>query len=175
LNAIASLVDRAPAQAREMCIALSEFLRSSLAVGERSSVSVAEEVDLARRYLDVEKVRFGDRLRVEEDLDPDAETCRLPPLLLQPLVENAVLHGISTLVPGGVIRVETARSARRVRILVENPYDPAAAPARPRGGFGLKLVRERLSAAYGDEALFASRSVGGRHVAVLSIPVGESM
>src|SRR5262249_24196101 len=168
-TAVASPVDRAPAQSREMCIALSEFLRSSLAVGERSSVSVAEEVDLARRYLDVEKVRFGDRLRVEEDLDPDAETCRLPPLLLQPLVENAVLHGISPLVPGGVIRVETARSARRVRILVENPYDPAAAPAWPRGGFGLKLVRERLSAAYGDEALFASRSVGGRHVAVLSI------
>jgi two-component system sensor histidine kinase AlgZ len=174
LNAIAALVSRDPPQAREMCVALSDFLRSSLAVGERSNVTLAEEMDLARRYLDVERVRFGDRLRVDEDLDPDAEDCRVPPLLLQPLVENAVVHGISTLMAGGVIRLETARSARRLRILVENPYDPQS-PARPRGGMGEKLVRDRLAAVYGREALFASRSVDGRHLAVLSIPVGEAM
>ena len=174
LNAIAALVSRDPQQAREMCVALSDFLRSSLAVGERSNVTLAEEMNLARRYLDVERVRFGDRLRVAEDLDPDAEECRIPPLLLQPLVENAVLHGISTLVEGGVIRLETARSARRLRILVENPYDPQT-PARSPGGLGEKLVRERIAAVYGQEALFASRSVDGRHVAVLSIPVGEAM
>ena len=97
----------------------------------------------------------------------------MPPLLLQPLVENAVLHGISTLVDGGIVRLETARSARRLRILVENPYDPQS-PARPRSGLGLRLVRERLAAAYGDEALFADRSVDGRHVAVISLPVRET-
>ena len=174
LNTIASLVTRDAVQAREMCVALSDFLRASLALGERPNVSVAEEVALARTYLDVERVRFGERLQVEEDLDPDGEACRMPPLLLQPLVENAVLHGISTLVAGGVVRLETCRSARRLRILVENPYDPRS-PSRPRGGLGLKLVRERLAAAYGDQALFASRSVEGRHIAVLSIPVGEAV
>jgi LytS/YehU family sensor histidine kinase len=97
----------------------------------------------------------------------------VPPLLLQPVVENAVLHGISTLLEGGIVRVETCRSARRFRILVENPYDPHS-PPRPRGGMGVQLVRDRLAAAYGGAALFASRSVDGRHVAVLSIPVGDS-
>jgi LytS/YehU family sensor histidine kinase len=83
-----------------------------------------------------------------------------------------VLHGISTLVNGGVVRLETCRSARRLRILIENPYDPDS-PARPRGGLGIPLVRERLAAAYGGQALFASRSVDGRHFAVLSLPVRD--
>lgn len=172
LNAIAALVGRDPAQAREMCVALSEFLRASLALGERETVSVAEEMALARCYLEVERVRFGERLKVEEELDPEGNVCRVPPLLLQPLVENAVLHGISTLVNGGVVRLETCRSARRLRILIENPYDPDS-PARPRGGLGIPLVRERLAAAYGGQALFASRSVDGRHFAVLSLPVRD--
>src|SRR6185369_358054 len=85
-------------RAREMCLRLAAFLRSSLGLGSRESIPMREEVELARNYLEVEQVRFGERLRVEADIDPACENCGIPPLLLQPLVENAVKHGISGLV-----------------------------------------------------------------------------
>ena len=109
------------------------------------------------------------RLSVEEDVDATGEECLVPPLLLQPLVENAVVHGIATLVDGGTVRLETRRAGHRLRIVIENPFDPEA-PARPRNGLGLRIVRERLNALYGADAIFAARKVDGRHLAIISIP-----
>ncbi len=170
LNSIHALVSSDPARAREMCLGLADFLRRSLAVGERRSIRVGEELSLARSYLDVERVRFGRRLAVEEEIEAGGEECLIPPLLLQPLVENAVVHGIATLVEGGVVRLEARRAGHRLRIVVENPFDPEA-PARPRGGLGLRIVRQRLEALYGSEAIFAVKRLdGGRHLAVISIP-----
>ncbi len=169
LNSISALVGTDPARAREMCIGLADFLRKSLAVGERKSIRVSEELSLAKSYLDVERVRFGKRLAVEEEIEPNGEDCLVPPLVLQPLVENAVVHGISTLVEGGVVRLEARRAGHRLRIVIENPFDPDA-PARPRDGLGLKIVRERLAALYGSEAIFAAKRLEGRHLAVISIP-----
>lgn len=170
LNSISSLVGTDPARAREMCASLADFLRQTLSVGEQKGIPLRDEIALAMRYLDVEKVRFGRRLGVEATATPEAESCVIPPLLLQPLVENAVVHGIATLTEGGVVRLEAERTGHRLRILIENPFDPDA-PARPRSGLGLKIVRDRLAALYGTEALFAARRLQDRHLAILSIPV----
>ena len=80
---------------------------------------------------------------VEATATPEAESCVIPPLLLQPLVENAVVHGIATLTEGGVARLQAERTGHRIRIVIENPFDPDA-PPRPRSGLGLKIVRDRL-------------------------------
>jgi len=172
LNSISALAGSDPPRAREMCLRLSDFLRKSLALGERKSIPVGEEVSLAKAYLEVESLRFGARLTVEEDLDVSGEACLVPPLLLQPLVENAVRHGIATRIDGGVIRLETRRTGGRLRIVVENPFDPEA-PARRGNGVGLANVRRRLAARYGSDALFAARRLADRYLVVLSVPAQE--
>ncbi len=170
LNSISALVGSDPARAREMCVSLADFLRQTLSVGERRGIPLRDEIALAMRYLDVERVRFGRRLTVETAASAEAESVVIPPLLLQPLVENAVVHGIATLTEGGIVRLEAERTGHRLRIVIENPYDPDA-PARPRSGLGLRIVRDRLFALYGSDALFAARRLDGRHLAILSIPL----
>ena len=169
LNAISGLAGTDPERAREMCLRLAEFLRRSLAVGERPAISVAEELALSRAYLSVEELRFGPRLCVEEDLDERGEPCLVPPLLLQPLVENAVRHGIATCVDGGTVRVGVRCAAGRLRILVENPLDPDS-PSRPGGGLGLTNVRRRLAARWGVDAFFAAKRLEDRYLVVISVP-----
>jgi hypothetical protein len=169
LNSISALAGTDPGKARAMCLYLSEFLRKSLAFGERKSVPVGEELALARAYLEVEGMRFGDRMSIEEDVESDGGGCLVPPLLLQPLVENAVRHGIATTVQGGVIRLEARRTGNRLRILIENTCDPDAPPRRGTG-LGLVNVRQRLAARYGTDALFAARRLADRYLVVLSVP-----
>ena len=171
LNSISSLAMSDPSRAREMCVKLASFLRQSLAVGERASIPVGEEMSLAKSYLEVEQVRFGPRLSFEEEVEPSGKDCLVPPLLLQPLVENAVVHGISTLADGGAVRLEASRTGNRLRIVIENPYDPEAPARRPQGGLGQKIVRDRLEALYGPDAIFAARRLEDRHLAIISIPV----
>ncbi len=169
LNSIAALASADPGRAQEMCVRLSDFLRKSLAAGEKASIPLSEELALSRTYLDVESLRFGDRLAVEEDLDETGGACEIPPLLLQPLVENAVRHGIASRVEGGTVRVSVARGGGRLRILIENPFDPDS-PSRPGTGIGLRNVRERLAARWGAEALFAAKKLTDRFLVVISVP-----
>ncbi|HEY7863719.1 MAG TPA: histidine kinase [Thermoanaerobaculia bacterium] len=170
LNSIASLAGSEPGRAREMCVRLSDFFRRSLAVGERRSIPLSEELSLTRAYLDVERVRFGPRLEVDEDVDARAESCGVPPLLLQPLVENAVKHGIAKTLEGGYVRVEIRRAGGRLRILVANPADPEAEASRGTGT-GLSNVRQRLRARYGENAFFAAKRVAENWLVVISLPV----
>ena len=169
LNSIAGLASTDPGRAQEMCVRLSDFLRKSMAAGEKSAIPLSEELALSRTYLDVEALRFGDRLTVEEDLDEKGAGCEIPPLLLQPLVENAVRHGIASRVEGGTVRVSVARGGGRLRILIENPFDPDS-PSRPGTGIGLRNVRERLAARWGAEALFAAKKLTDRFLVVISVP-----
>jgi two-component system sensor histidine kinase AlgZ len=169
LNSISALAASDPPRAQQMCVRLADFLRKSLSVGEKTHISVGEELALSRAYLAVEGLRFGSRLAVEEDLDERGSGCLVPALLLQPLVENAIRHGIATRLDGGVVRVGIACGGGRLRILIENPYDPES-PSRPGGGLGLANVRRRLSARYGTEAFFAAKRLADRYLVVISVP-----
>src|SRR5436190_9892601 len=109
LNSISALAGSQPENARRMCQLLGDFLRTSLALGARERVAFAEELSLAERYLAIEQVRFGQRLEVETRVEPRAKACLVPPLLIQPLIENAVKHGVADRVEGGVVRIEAER------------------------------------------------------------------
>jgi two-component system sensor histidine kinase AlgZ len=145
LNSISALAGSDPEAARDMCGLLGDFLRTSLALGGRERVALEEELALAGRYLAVEQVRFGPRLVVERAVEPAALPCLVPPLLIQPLIENAVKHGVADRVEGGTIRIEVRRDGAVLEIVVENPRDPQA-PSRRGVGLGLENVRQRLAA-----------------------------
>jgi two-component system sensor histidine kinase AlgZ len=172
LHSISALTSADPDRAREMCVLLSDFLRASLGLGERTSVPLEEELSLARSYLAVERVRFGPRLRVEEAVDEAARQCRVPPLLLQPLVENAVRHGIANLVEGGWIRVEARCTEGRLELAVENNFDRET-PTPRRNGLGLANVRKRLAVRYGSAARMDVRVVEDRHRVELCFPAEQ--
>ena len=157
LNSINALVGPDPEGARRMCERLGEFLRRTLSLGAQEAVPLGEELALVDRYLDIEQVRFGDRLRVERTLAPEAATCRVPPLLLQPLVENAVKHGIQHCLEGGAIRLEARRENGRLVLSVDNPVDPDSV-SKPGEGVGLANVRRRLEMFHArDGHLWAER------------------
>ncbi len=134
-----------------MCIRLSDFLRNSLRMGERTSIPFGEELALANTYLDVEQIRFGKRLRVRQAFDSAAKECEVPPLLVQPLVENAIKHGVASLTDGGEVSLSASVLDGHLRFTVENHFDPEA-PSQTRSGFGLVNVRNRLKARYGSAA-----------------------
>ena len=151
LNSISARAGHDPEAARRMSALLGDFLRSSLALGGREHVSLEEELALADRYLAIEQVRFGERLRVERAIEPESLSCLVPPLLIQPLIENAVKHGVADRVEGGTIRIAARRvsaeagrgSGDTLEIEVPNPRDPEAPPRRGVG-LGLDNVRQRL-------------------------------
>jgi two-component system sensor histidine kinase AlgZ len=169
LNSISALTSVDPAKAREMCIRLSDFLRSSLRMGERTSIPFGEELALARTYLDVEQVRFGKRLRVVQDFDAACNECEVPPLLVQPLVENAIKHGVASLTEGGEISLSAHVADSRLRFSVENSFDPDA-PSQRKSGFGLVNVRNRLRARYGNAARLEIEAKDGRYRVNLTVP-----
>ena len=156
LHSIAALATLDGARAREMCIKLSDFLRSSLGLGQRESIPLREELALARSYLEVEQVRFGERAAVEEEIDPGCEDCAIPVLLLQPLVENAVKHGIAGLVEGGAVRLGGAAAARAC----DRASRTDSIPNAPRAGSAWEWaahVRRRLELRYGGTRSMEAR------------------
>jgi two-component system, LytTR family, sensor histidine kinase AlgZ len=174
LHSIGALATMDGPRAREMCIRLADFLRTSLRLGEHEIIPLKEELALARNYLEVEKVRFGARLTVEECIDPECEDCGVPALLLQPLVENAVKHGVAGLLEGGAIRLEARRRGDGVTILLENAFDPETAIVRSLG-LGLRNVRRRLSVRYGEEAVMEAGPAGDCYRVSLRLPCESPM
>ena len=166
LHSISALTATDPVAARRMCLLLADFLRETLRLGGNEQIPLAEELALADRFLAIEQVRFGARLHVTHDTEPGATTCLVPPLLLQPLVENAVTHGIAQLVDGGTIRMAANRTGSTLTITLENPCDPDR--ARTRGvGLGLQLLRKRLTNHYGTtDAVYAQEDAGQFRVEV---------
>jgi two-component system, LytTR family, sensor histidine kinase AlgZ len=169
LNSISALTAVDPAGARRMCVLLADFLRDTLNVSSRSQIPLVEELALTDRFLGIEQVRFGDRLQVERHVDGAAAQCRVPPLLLQPLVENAVTHGIAGLLEGGVIRLDVSRQDQRLSIAIENPRDTDS-PRAARRGVGLENVRQRLMAMFGGDARLDTRADDGRYRVELALP-----
>src|SRR3954454_22958014 len=169
LQSISALTTADPAGARRMCLLLADFLRDTLTLGARERIPLAHEVALATRFLAVEQVRFGNRLRVEVATG-DADDCLIPPLLLQPLVENAVTHGIAHLLDGGVVRIDASRGTATLTISVANPSD-ADRPAGRGTGLGLRNVRERLRSLYGTDAILRTQEADGRFTVRLELPL----
>jgi len=170
LNSISALTTIDAGQAREMCVRLADFLRTSLRLGERVTVSFAEEMALMKMYLDVEQVRFGCRLRLKQEIDPACSDCDVPALLIQPLVENAVKHGIAMMAEGGEIVLSGQRDRDWLRFSISNPYDPEA-PSTGRNGLGLRNIRDRLESRYGGSARMDIKVEERLYSVMLTLPV----
>jgi len=154
LNSISALTSQNPKGAREMTLQLAGFFRQSLSMEAHKKVALEQEMALIRHFLAIEKVRFGERLTLLEDVEDGAGACLVPPMIIQPLVENAVKHGIAQLPEGGWIKVAARRAGTLLHISVDNAVDedtPSGA-AKDGNGIGLENVRQRLACAYGHEA-----------------------
>ncbi|MFA6470081.1 MAG: histidine kinase [Bacteroidota bacterium] len=150
LNSISALTTTNAELARTMTTTLADFFRKSLSYGAKETIALKEEVSLLNHYLDIEKIRFGKRLQVEQRFDPDTLSDQVPPLLLQPLVENAIKHGIADSVEGGTIVLAAQKKNSRLFITVENPIE-ADVPEKKGAGMGIDIVRKRLQAVYGSD------------------------
>ena len=151
LNSISALTSIDAARARAMTLQLADFFRLTLRLDANHDVTLGAEADLAVRFLAIEQVRFGARLQTAFAIAPDAVHCLVPPMILQPLVENAVKHGLGHLSEGGTIAIRAERAGSRLRVAVENAID-IDMPEAGVSGIGLLNVRQRLAAAYGHEA-----------------------
>ncbi len=172
LHSVSALTSADPEAARRMCLELAGFFRDSLRASGLDRIPLAEEAALVRQYLDIERVRFGHRLRVTVDVPPDAAPALVPPLILQPLAENAVRHGIAALIDGGDVSIGATRKGDQVEILVTNPYDPEE--RRPGSGVGLANVRARLETTYPGTATLSVRPEANRFQVRITLPMEAS-
>lgn len=171
LNSIASLIASRPEEAERAVEDLSELLRISLQENHRPTL-VADEQRLCELYLAIEQMRLGDRLQVEWAVDPRVCDKPMPSLILQPLVENAVYHGVSQMEGGGKIHVSIQQSGSVLRVVVENP-----APDKPTRSAGHKIalenIRQRLQVLYGGQGRLRIAQVDGLFRVELSYPLWE--
>ncbi len=177
LNSISSLIrQNRNSDAVEMIGGLSELFRESLRQDTVRVIPLSEELELAERYLAIEQTRFGDRLTVNHDIDPEAERVLVPPLLLQPLLENAIHHGVAPRPEGGRIDIIARVANGRLCLVISNDGDAPPSP-RPDGsrndhGVGLRNTRERINAIFGvdDERLVLRARAGGGTVVEINLP-----
>jgi two-component system, LytTR family, sensor kinase len=155
LNAIAALVGDAPAKAEEMVVQLSDFFRRSLAINPMEDLTLSEEADLQRLYLEIERTRFPDRLRFDVALDGASAEAKVPALLLQPLVENAVKHGVARSEGPTCIQIRARLDGPVLEIVVENDAK-VLGPSSRGEQVGLRNVQDRLRTRFGDEASLAT-------------------
>lgn len=151
LNSVAALIGNDTAAARQMCFLMAQFFRKSLTLAREQSITLGEEVSLVQTFLAIEKVRFGDRLQSKFDISDDVRDVAVPPLVLQPLVENAVHHGVAHLLEGGEVTVQARRREGFLELIVANPCDPDRPPSRGTG-VGLANVRSRVETLCGHRA-----------------------
>ena len=170
LNSVAEMVHRDTEQADRMLVALSAMLRDSLSSEQHQLRPLREELAMVEHYLMIEKIRLGDRLQVQRDIAPGSLEVPVPALLLQPLVENAVVHGIAPNRAPGRLLLRAQPCGSGVQVEVENTM--AAATATTRGtGIGLHSTRSRLHLLYGDDAsLSTAMNDAGTHMVTLRIP-----
>ena len=169
LNSISALTSIDPAGSRKMCLLLSDFLRKSLSLGAQKFVTLEKEMDLISGYFSIEKIRLGQRLKVAIRVSEESRRCIVPPLVLQPLVENALNHGIRHLLEGGEIRIAAEKKEGRLRIEVENPQDPEK-PSSKSEGIGLDNVRRRLRTMFASEGQLECVESEKAYRAVITLP-----
>lgn len=157
LNSISALAGSRPEEARKMIQQLSDFLRGTLKRDEQHLVTLSEEMEHLQLYLEIEKVRFGHRLKTHVQLNDKAMHAKLPSLLLQPIVENAIKFGLYDTTGEIIIRIAALTSENYLVITVENPYDMATAQPKQGTGFGLNSVQRRLYLLYARHDLLSTK------------------
>ena len=169
LNSVSSLTITDPEKARDMVIKLSEFMRYALSKKEEQPVSFRSELENLRLYLDIEKVRFGDRLSIDENIDENCFEIKMPVMLLQPLYENAVKHGVYESTESVKITTHAKIIDGHIKITISNNYDTA--PLSKRGtGTGLLNVARRLELFYGKKASIETLKENGIYTVIVYIP-----
>ena len=173
LNTISSYVYKDQDLAVSMISRLSELLRLTLETGEETEISLGDELAITEKYLAIEQIRFAERLKVSLEIDPQASDQRVPALILQPLVENAVRHGISPQIEGGTIAICARMEKTKLVIEVLNDGQGLRSPCQENGtGIGLKNIRSRLRQRYGEAAsLVLSPAESGGCRATLTLPL----
>jgi two-component system LytT family sensor kinase len=172
LNSIASLTLTNPEKAHEMVIALSDFMRYSLRKQHNEMVALEEEINHIRLYLQIEKIRFGDKMKYSFQIDPDCKSCQIPTLLLQPLFENAVKYGVYEASEQVEVSLTAGKEGDHTVLILSNNYDPEAAPSKGEG-IGLKNVQERLRLVYNSNNLMQTKDEDGKFVITIFLPCEE--
>jgi len=170
MNTIANLIHDDPNKAEDAVLDLSELFRSSL--GKHDFVSLSEEISITKRYTNIEALRLGERLNIHWHSPRILPNMQMPALMLQPLVENAIYHGVEPIAEGGLIEVKVDVSDDMVQFFVSNPI-PEGVPVGRRKGNSIALnnIRQRLSLAYGEDASIEFDKEGGIHTVILTIPI----
>jgi LytS/YehU family sensor histidine kinase len=170
LNSIHALVLASPQRAREMVLLLSDFLRGTLRSEGQSRISLSDELKYLGMYFDIERVRFGHRLLVEMEVAPEVESLKVPPLLVQPLVENAIKYGLYGTLGEVTIRVSCQKEENYLLITVQNPFDPQ--DSGPEGiGFGLSSIERRLFLIFGRTDLLLKSADNNLFQVQLKLPL----
>lgn len=170
LNSISALAGSNPGEARKMIQQLSDFLRGTLKKDEQKIVSLNEELDHLQLYLEIEKVRFGHRLRIESSVSEESKATFLPPLLLQPIVENAIKFGLYDTIGEITIRISTHSDLAYLYVSIENPFDETTRNANQGTGFGLNSIQRRLFLIYSRNDLLTTETKENRFITKLKIP-----
>lgn len=169
LNSISALTTTDPAGAREMCILLASFFRNCVRLGKENSVPLERELEMVRNYLDIEKIRCGARLSTRIEVDKQCEGCTVPPLILQPLIENAVQYGVHSRTTGGSVALEAKCTPEALVLKIENPFDEDAGNTRGTG-VGLKNVKQRIRALFDTQADLVTSDKDGVFRVELHLP-----
>jgi len=172
LNSVSSLTVTDPEKSREMIIKLSDFMRYALSRKNDLPVPLSAELESARLYIDIEKVRFGDRMVTEEEIDNKALGVKLPVMLLQPLYENAVKHGVYESTGKISIKTRVVLENDQVEIVISNNYDIDAMPVKGTGT-GLLNTARRLELQYGKRASLTTSKKGGLFEARIIVPSSD--
>jgi len=170
LNSINALIGTQPEKARKMVQQLSDFLRGTIKKDDSQLVTLFEEMHQLKLYLEIEKVRFGHRLAAHIDNDNRSLEARLPPLLMQPVVENAIKFGLYDTVGDTVINIKTKIEQNNLVIQVENPFDSTTAAPRHGTGFGLSSLQRRLYLLYARNDLLTTSQEGNTFITQIKIP-----
>lgn len=172
LNSINALIGSRPEEARKMVQQLSDFLRGTIKKEETQWVTLQEELQYLQLYLDIEKVRFGNRLATEIEIDEPTKQLKLPALLLQPIVENAIKFGLYDTTGDTVIRLYAGKEGDNLIIKVLNPFDPETSSPKQGTGFGLKSVQRRLYLLFARTDLLTTHAKENIFTTVVKIPQG---
>ncbi|RAV99081.1 sensor histidine kinase [Pseudochryseolinea flava] len=170
LNSISALAGSRPEEARKMVQQLSDFLRGTIRRDNSQMVPLSEEIHHLNLYLEIEKVRFGHRLRTEIIADESLSALLLPPLLLQPIVENAIKFGLYDTVGEITISINASKEADALSISVHNPFDPDTASPRQGTGFGLQSIQRRLYLLFARQDLLQTSKAGNIFTTTVKIP-----